>query len=83
MYNLFKTSTKKGFNRIDLSSDLLQLAEIEENNENLKLSTFYKFQIEQMLMSNKSPHERKYPANSFTLSCVFHLYKKAAPIMKK
>ena len=54
MHNSFKISTKKEINHMDLSSGLPQLAKIEENNEILKLSTFYKFQNEQMLMNNKS-----------------------------
>ena len=43
MFNTFKISAKKEINQMYLSSDLLQLAKIEESKENLKLITFYKF----------------------------------------
>ena len=66
MSNLLKTSTKKDINYLDISSDLMQLAEIKESYENLNISTFCKFQSEQILMNNASYSKRIYPANSFT-----------------
>ena len=50
------------------------MADIEENNEKFKISTFYKFQSEKMLMSNANFNERMCPANSFTVACRFHLH---------
>ena len=54
MRNLLKMSTKKEINHMVISCDLLQLAEIEQSHENLKMSTFCKFQSVQILMNNKS-----------------------------
>jgi len=69
---------RKGINHLDISSDLIQLAKTEENNGNEKMSTFYKFQNEQIIMNNTTFVKRVYPENSFTVTCGFQLHNKSS-----
>ena len=54
------------------------MAEIEESHDILNMSTFYKFQSEQILMNNVSYSKRIYPTNSFTVACRIHLLNKSS-----
>ena len=74
LHNTINMSKSKEINRMHFSSDFLKLAEIEENNENVKLSAFFKFRSDQILMNIVNFNERTYPANSFTIICVFNLH---------
>ena len=83
MHNSFKMSTKKIIIHMDLSSDLLYLDKIEENNENLKLSTFYKFQSEQIMMNKKVNVKENIQLTHSLLLVDFTCTSKAAPIVNK
>ena len=66
---------KKKVDHLEISSKLLDLANIEEDNKNNNnLSAFYKFISEQLLMINTTFNKRTHPADSFTIACGLHLH---------
>ena len=77
-YSSINAVDRKEINHLSLSSDLAELAKIEENNGNGKMSAFYKFQSEQIIMNNANFNERVYPENSFTVACGFQLHNKSS-----
>ena len=60
-----------------MSSDLLKIAEIEEKNDNDKVSTFYKFQSEKIVTSNTHFNEKVLHENSFSAAYGFQLNNKS------
>ena len=69
-----KTYHSKEINHVGFSSELSKLAQIEEKNGNSRLSTFWKFQSEKIMMSDCKFDERSCTENSFTVSCGFQLH---------
>ena len=68
------SSEKNKVDYLDMSSKLLDLANIEDdNNNNNILAAFYKFISEQILMINTTFNKRMHPADSFAIACGLHL----------
>ena len=74
---------RKEINYLSLSSDLAELAKIKEDNGNEKMSIFYEFESEQMIMNNVNFKERVHPENAFTITCGFQLHSKRSNYCKK
>ena len=68
----------KPIDHMKVSENLLELAEVEENNNNQCLSVFYKFCSEQMHVINTTHNKRIYPENSFTSACDFQLHSNSS-----
>lgn len=70
-YNEITIIKNKPIDHMKVSENLLELAEVEENNNNEYLSVFCKFCSKQMRMISTTHHKRIYPENSFTIACAF------------
>ena len=56
-------------NHLDVSSSLLELAKVEDNDNKNELAVYYNFLSEQIVMINTTFNKRVYPADSFTIAC--------------
>ena len=75
-YNNIKENSQINYEKVH--SDLLNLASIEQSEDNLNRSSFCKFLVEQIIMSNQTYHKRTCPQNSFTLSLALQLKNKSS-----
>ena len=73
-YSYIVAQEKEEVNHTDVSISLRNLACQEQANSNIKMSAYYNFLSEQIIMINTKCNERVYPADSFTLSCAIQLH---------
>ena len=61
-------------NYSDVSSCLLTLAKIEDDNDKNELAVYCKFVSEHVIVTNTKFNMRVYPEDSFTIACGLLLY---------